>query len=68
MAYNVFHVIKDFLTGNLKQADEQTIAARLEICNSCEVRNELANVCTACGCYIPAKTALAKSSCPLEKW
>lgn len=68
MSYNIFHVIKDFLTGNLTEADEQTIAARRAICEPCEVRNQTANVCTACGCYIPAKTALAKATCPLEKW
>lgn len=68
MSYNIFHVIRDFFTGNLKKADQQTITERLNICNPCEVRSEALNVCTACGCYIPAKTSLAKSSCPLEKW
>lgn len=66
--YNIFDAAKDLLTGNLEIADDETIIKRIDICSNCEVRNALTNICTACGCFIPAKVRLVKSSCPMENW
>lgn len=68
MVYNIFNVVKDAITGKLKFAPQHIIDDRRSICNSCEVRNELVDVCTACGCFLPAKIRLTKSTCPLELW
>lgn len=66
--YNIINVIKDAVTGKLTFASKPVIATRRDICRTCEVRHNALNVCTACGCYIPAKTALEQSTCPLEFW
>ena len=66
--YNILDAIKDAVTGNLEFADDETIAKRRALCDSCEVRNELVDICTACGCFIPAKIRLTESECPMELW
>ena len=47
-------------------ADDKTVDNRVETCNNCE--NQKLNVCTLCGCFIPAKVRLTVSSCPANKW
>jgi hypothetical protein len=41
---------------------------RRDICNECFAKHETVNKCTICGCYLPAKTRLASSSCPIDNW
>jgi len=41
---------------------------RIAICNSCEEYNKTLDICKKCGCYMPAKSKLAKAKCPLNKW
>jgi hypothetical protein len=66
--YTIIKVIKDFLKGTLKFADPETVSNRRKICKPCEARNTKLNTCTVCNCYIPAKTKLLESNCPMEKW
>lgn len=66
--YNIWDAIKDLFTGKLRFANPPIVKARRAECYSCEVRDEKRNVCTACGCYIPLKIKLEKSTCPMEKW
>lgn len=40
---------------------------RFNICKNCEKINSL-NFCKICKCFMPAKTWLAISDCPLKKW
>lgn len=40
---------------------------RLDICNSCDKLRDN-NTCKECGCYMPAKTHLPFTKCPLNKW
>lgn len=40
---------------------------RMKICKSCEKLNSL-NFCTMCNCFMPIKTRLKRSHCPLKKW
>lgn len=42
--------------------------SRLTTCNSCAYRIESVNLCSKCGCFLPAKTKLAGVSCPIGKW
>lgn len=66
--YTIINVIWDFVRGRLTLADKSTVINRNTLCKKCEVRDPKLNICTACGCYIPFKTRVEKSSCPLEFW
>jgi len=66
--YNIFNAIWDFITGKLEFTSKKVVKERMDICKSCEIRNSTLNVCTICGCWLPAKTKLKKSSCPIELW
>lgn len=66
--YNIFDVVKDVIAGDVELADDNTKNARRSVCDSCEARNSIIDVCTACGCFIPLKIKLIKSTCPMEKW
>lgn len=69
MGYNIVDAAKDLITtGKVEIADDETILERINTCGSCEIRNALTNICTACGCFIPAKARLKKSECPLDLW
>jgi hypothetical protein len=68
MSYNIIDVVKDIVTGKLEFASVSDAKQRYQICKQCEVRNKTLNVCTICGCFLPAKTVLKKSSCPMGQW
>lgn len=68
MSYNIIDVVKDLATGKIKFATRDTARHRRNICSVCIVRDARINTCTACGCWLPAKTRLEKSECPLELW
>lgn len=42
-------------------------AKRMNICKSCPRLNAL-NFCMECSCYMPLKTRIDSTKCPLEKW
>ena len=42
-------------------------SARMEICNSCPFKGDDQR-CGKCGCFLPAKTRVKKSTCPIGKW
>jgi len=68
MSYNLIQVLKDLLSGNISFANKQLAKDRTNICLSCEVRNTKLNTCTLCGCFLPFKTKLKKSNCPMGLW
>jgi hypothetical protein len=41
---------------------------RLDICNACEFFFNPTKQCRQCGCIMPAKAMLTKSTCPINKW
>lgn len=47
--------------------DDQKIESRLKICESCEFY-KITKQCSKCGCFMPLKTKLAISECPIGKW
>lgn len=51
-----------------KTVSEEIKSSRLAICNSCDNFNQTIKTCKLCGCYMPAKTMLAASDCPDNKW
>lgn len=46
--------------------DKQTAKMRMDICKACP--NLALNLCKECGCFMPAKTKLAWTECPIGKW
>jgi hypothetical protein len=66
--YGVMDAVRDLITGELKLADDDTIIARTQICDGCEVQNKPVKICTACGCFLPMKVRLTQSRCPMELW
>lgn len=56
----------DFLNPNTPYASKEVAAERLSICNGCEFLK--LKICKQCGCFMPAKTKLAKAECPIGKW
>jgi hypothetical protein len=41
---------------------------RLNICLSCDKLYKPTKSCKLCGCFMAAKTKLAKQACPVKKW
>lgn len=39
---------------------------RLMICKECDLLAD--GMCRACGCFVEMRAALAKNSCPYDKW
>ena len=61
----------NYITVNQEKVlfvSDEVYKERVEICKSCIKFAELENMCTECGCYIPAKAKIILDSCPLNKW
>lgn len=56
----------DVIQGNYVTAEIKM--HRLSICNNCEYLFRATNSCKKCGCFLPAKSALKSSACPIDKW
>ena len=41
---------------------------RLNICKSCEEFEHTLSRCKKCGCFMIAKTKVARAKCPIGKW
>ncbi len=41
---------------------------RLKVCEDCDKYLKMAKICSACKCFMPLKTRLRQTKCPLEKW
>lgn len=62
MAKGILKSAADLATGGV--ADP---AGRMEICQKCPFMGDDKR-CGKCGCFLPAKTRIAKSSCPIGLW
>lgn len=62
--------VERLVAGQSVFCHPSTQARRLAACDRCPV--SLGNWCAptpeGCGCYLPAKTALAAESCPNQHW
>jgi hypothetical protein len=47
---------------------EERQQQRREICDSCEHKIKITNICGKCGCFLPAKIPLAPATCPDLRW
>lgn len=50
-----------------RYTDEEVAKKRLKICEGCEFY-KITKQCEKCGCFMPAKTKLSISECPIGKW
>ena len=48
--------------------DKENAERRLEVCKECPKLIKLSNQCKVCLCFMPIKTRLNLTSCPLGKW
>lgn len=75
----VFHIEEECVIGFVSTAEvikvdepegffasAELSQARLDICNSCDKKT--LNICSVCKCFMPAKTMIASSACPDNKW
>jgi len=61
----IFEGWKNFTFQN--PAVEAEAKRRMAICIDCK-RLKKNNVCSLCGCYMPAKVRSSKSKCKINKW
>ena len=54
-------------TFELSLVSNKDAKERMDICRACPTL-KLKSVCSACGCFMPAKTRIKNSSCPELKW
>lgn len=62
MAKGLIKSAADLATGGVTDP-----TARMEICQRCPFMGDDKR-CGKCGCFLPAKTRVAKSSCPIGLW
>jgi hypothetical protein len=58
----------DLLDPNVEKVDEAEHSRRYDICLGCPELLQVTKQCKKCGCFMKAKTGLAKATCPLGKW
>lgn len=61
--------LEGWSSNSAVQANEQHDKARLrmEVCKRCPMFTQAAT-CSACGCFMPAKTQLTAAKCPHGRW
>ena len=47
---------------------EERQQVRKDICESCQYKIKITNICGKCGCFLPAKITLAPANCPIGLW
>lgn len=52
----------------IRFAPSEVSDERINICNNCDNYNQPVGICKKCGCFMPAKSKLARAKCPLGKW
>lgn len=62
MAKSLAKSVGDLATGGVTDP-----SARMDICSTCPFKGD-DNRCGKCGCFLPAKTRVKKSSCPIGRW
>lgn len=58
----------DFLDPRTEYVEDDVSAQRFSICEQCPFFISLTSQCKKCGCFMKAKTKLAKAECPEHKW
>lgn len=53
---------------NKPKSEQELVDYRMSICENCPEFIQLSKQCKKCGCFMPLKTKLKESKCPLGKW
>ena len=48
--------------------DEERRTERYNICKECEHFRAVTKQCKLCSCFMPIKTKMLESTCPINKW
>ena len=63
---NIIEKAKNGLASHFIKAEISD--ERLNICKSCEEFEHTLSRCKKCGCFMIAKTKVARARCPIGKW
>ncbi len=58
----------DLVNPKTEYAEDSVASSRFLICEECPFFISLTSQCKKCGCFMKAKTKLAKAKCPEHKW
>jgi len=58
----------DLVNPNAQRVPIEISEKRMSVCNSCPELIKATSQCKKCGCFMTAKTKLAKAQCPLGHW
>lgn len=58
----------DLFDPRQRRATQETIDARMSICNECPFFRSNMKRCDKCGCFMKLKTTLDRARCPIGKW
>ena len=58
----------DMLNPHAEHVSDEIQKERYDMCLSCPELIKMTKQCKKCGCFMAAKTKLAKAECPLNKW
>jgi len=58
----------DILKPSTEWASEEETLKRYTICKTCPDFVKITKQCKNCGCFMPTKTKLQNTSCPIGKW
>lgn len=68
-AFGAFtRTVKALVSGKSVSLHPRVVHARMEVCRKCPKMDPLPRRCSACGCYIHLKVALATEDCPDGRW
>ena len=58
----------DIFDPRKPRSEQDEVAARFEVCKTCEFFLPRSERCKKCGCFMRLKTTLQQASCPIGKW
>lgn len=59
---------KAFLEETSIKVSDEIREERFNICKSCDQFHKQTEFCRICGCFMPIKTYVPTTSCPIKKW
>ncbi|MEJ7592632.1 MAG: DUF6171 family protein [Planctomycetaceae bacterium] len=64
--WNFTSAVAAFVSDGMTLVDNETYAARMAVCETCEYRSN--NQCRKCGCNLTLKASGRAFECPIGKW
>jgi hypothetical protein len=65
---NIVKRISYNISFNVAQDETPESKSRMDVCNACDRLMQPVKICKECYCFMPAKTLIPISVCPLDKW